>query len=153
MSITHRLFTVRTFATAGASCVADTLLLTRTKSKAGGVGRGEKLTEAGQLGAQCVHENLRTVTSEPPPACPETSTRGRMGRNRARGLIVTYSLAKANQAVLLSARWTEIGRPVTVSKGSPFFDAVTRSDRKLSASARVLNGTLNSSLLTYHRTL
>jgi hypothetical protein len=62
----------------------------------------------------------------------------------------TYVQAKAYMSLL--ARSMEIGRPVVVSKASPLRAADSRSERKLSASAAVLNVVFHRRLPTFHRT-
>ena len=64
----------------------------------------------------------------------------------------TYAQAKAYQDMPLLARSMETGRPVLVSKASPLRAADSRSERKLSASAAVLNVVFHRRLPTFHRT-
>ena len=60
--------------------------------------------------------------------------------------------AKLYQDTSLLARSMETGRPVPVSKASPLRAAASRSDRKLSASAAVLNVAFQRRPATLHRT-
>lgn len=72
----------------------------------------------------------------------------------ARGhFMSTKAHAKSYQPRSEFDRASETGRPSPSRNASPFRAAATRSERKLSASAAVLNGFLNLFFPTAHRTL
>ena len=64
----------------------------------------------------------------------------------------TYPQAKTYQDTPVLALSIETSRPVLVSKASPLRAADSRSERKLSASAAVLNVAFHGRLPTFHRT-
>jgi hypothetical protein len=60
--------------------------------------------------------------------------------------------ANSYQDISRLLRCIDTGRPVSVSNASPFLVAATNSDRKLSASAALLNGSFQRFPATCHRT-